>query len=105
MASNGDVDLVVLKRAINKIFDYMINDLKVDHVKLDSDLYWEIGKEYKYNLKYNPPEFEAGNLHDDWEFVSDIPDEEGIPSVFSFTEIASILQYIGETFEQFRKSE
>lgn len=101
MASNSELDLVVLRDAINRILDYMIDELHANTIQLDKSLYWDMDPNYKYDMSKDPREFEVGNLHDDWDFVCRIPEEDEVPVILKLTEIAPLIQYIGETFNQF----
>lgn len=103
MDSNKEIDLEILRSGINRILDYMIQDLGKKKLKIDTDLYWGISPDDRYDLSKDPAELDVGNLMDDWEFISNIPSLEGVPIVYQLTEIAPIIRYIGEKFDQFEK--
>jgi hypothetical protein len=64
------VEVDILRRTINGIFDFIEKGLGVSEVDLKRDNYWSIADEALYTLKDGPPkELDVGSLKDDWEFV------------------------------------
>jgi hypothetical protein len=95
-----EVDLVQLKKIINRLLDHVIEIRGVRAVALDHRYYWEVPAPDRYRVDSDPAELDVGDLADDWEFVSRLLREENQPVVYLLTEIAPLLAYLGEVLAQ-----
>lgn len=101
MMEQARVDLRVLKAGVNRILDHITEDLGVTEIALEESLYWLVGYPERHDMSKDPRDLLVGDLRDDWEFVSTVPEGDGLPVVYQLTEIAQLLDYIGHSFEQF----
>ncbi len=90
------IELEQLQTITNKIFDHIIRTRNIKSISLDVNYYWEIVSKELYDIDSNPSEFTIGSLKDNWEFLSDLLNQESIPVAYQFTELAPLLNYIGE---------
>ena len=95
------IDLRDLQKITNRLFDHIIKTRGTTSVELRSDSYWQVPIDRQFDMSSGPMELDVGSLHDDWEFVSAFLAESEEPTVFSFTELAPLLNYLGATVEEF----
>ena len=92
------IDLERLKAVVERLLDGAIKRNGSKDFKLDHNFYWELDFEDQFNVSSKPAAPESvGSLVDDWEMTRDIaewPSEQEV-AVFSLTEIAPLLLYIG----------
>lgn len=67
--SRDSVDIRMLRRVTNQIFDFIEHDLGLSHVRLGRDFYWTIPDKELYEMGNKPDDLEVGSLIDDIEFV------------------------------------
>lgn len=71
MFDKENIDIELLKYAINEILDHVIKT-QGKHIQLEHDLYWEIIEEQIYNIDHSPSEINISQLYDDWEFANSL---------------------------------
>jgi hypothetical protein len=65
----GAIDIRVLRELTTRIFSFIENDLKVETITLEHNLYWDIPAEALHELGSQPSQLDVGSLHDDIQFV------------------------------------
>jgi hypothetical protein len=90
------INLEELQIITNKIFDHIIKTRNVKSIDLVKNYYLEIDSEDLYDIATKPSEFTIGSLKDNWEFLSELLNQESIPVAYQLTELAPLLNYIGE---------
>ncbi len=65
-------------------------------VELDSDFYWNILPEHRYDRYDEPREFTMGQLTEDLEFVDQLIDGTRPPVTYGLVWVSSLLRYVGE---------
>jgi hypothetical protein len=95
-ASVSEVDLIELKKVVNRLLDHVIETRGVRAVTLGDRYYWEVPAPDRYRGEVDPGELDVGDLADDWEFVSRLLHEENQPVAYQLTELAPLLAYLGE---------
>jgi len=70
MASR-EIDLIVLKNAVNAVLDHVIKDLGIEKVTIEEkeDFYWSCPPGEIYDTSKEPSEWWTGRLSDDIDFV------------------------------------
>ncbi len=91
-----EIDLVELRAVINRLLDHVIKTRGVRTVALETPYYWEVPAPDRYNVEAEPAELEVGNLADDWAFVSNILQGSSQPVGYQLTELAPLLDYVGQ---------
>ena len=91
-----EINLVDLKKVINHLLDHIIETREITSFELKNNFYWNIPSPDVYNVDIKPKELDIGSIHDEWEFLSDLLDNENQPVAYQLTELAPILRYIGD---------
>lgn len=94
-----EIDIEKLRTITNLIFEHITTNLKVKKIELKQDYYWNIPSERLYDMSKDPAEFTAGQLYDDWDFLTKIEDREEAVALM-FIHLAPLLRYIGEEVGQ-----
>lgn len=93
------IEIEALRLVVNAIFDH-IADLKISHVDLDQNFYWEVPREdlFVTNVK---PEMEClGSLHDDLEFLAPVIEDKDQAVSLLLVHVAPLLRFVGEKIGQ-----
>lgn len=79
-----------------RLLDEAIAEHGSEHFDLDHDFYWKFSFPKEFDLTAIPdsPE-EVGSLHADWEMTHWIPDEPSRVGAYALTEVAPLLDYVG----------
>lgn len=95
----SDIDLRVVKRAVNAILDHLIEDLQLQSVPIrdGDDLYWDCGAPEAYDVSKKPADLTVGKLSDDIHFVRSVHRGESADAAYNLVHVAPLLRYIGET--------
>jgi hypothetical protein len=91
-----EIDLVELRAVINRLLDHVIETRGRRTVALERPYYWEVPVSERYNVEVEPAELDVGNLADDWQFVSSLLQASTQPVGYQLTELAPLLDYIGQ---------
>jgi hypothetical protein len=96
----AEIDVNVLKNALNAILDHVIDDLGLDKVSIAEDYYWHCPASEIYDMSKKPSGLDVGSLADDVDFVKLIkPGESGDVS-YNLVHVAPLLRYIAETVKK-----
>jgi hypothetical protein len=95
-----EINIAELRLVINRILDHIERDLGHANVKLDEDNYWDVADEERYDFAKSPKNFEHGQLHDDWEFLSSILRDKDQAVALMLIHAAPLLRRIGEQVGQ-----
>jgi hypothetical protein len=90
------VDVKTLEKAMLAIFDHLKKQ-GISSVNFDSDFYWDIEKEQRYEPYQDPSGMNLGQLSDDWTEIQKIASGEKEPIGYALVWIASLYRYVGET--------
>ncbi len=63
----SEIDVNVLKDAVNAVLDHLIDDLGYRQIKIEenTDCYWHCPASEIYDLSKEPADFDVGRLSDD----------------------------------------
>lgn len=95
-----EIKLSELRLVINRILDHIEHDLGRASVSLDQDDYWDVADEERYDFTKSPQNFEHGQLHDDWEFLSSILNDKDQAVALMLIHAAPLLRCVGEEVGQ-----
>lgn len=90
------IDLTDLRKITEKLFDHIINTRNEKQVVIDKSFYWNIPFDELFDMGKRPKNLDIGSLSDEWEFVSELLEDNAIPVAFQFTELATLFRLIGE---------
>lgn len=96
----NEIDLIALKSVCMEIFDYMIDDLRLNKIELAQRLYWTVPQGERYNLEAHPQKYNVGDLADDFEFVREasVDPDQAVPILF--LHVAPILLALATSVEE-----
>lgn len=68
---HSEIDVAVLKEAVNAVFDHLIHDLGLEKIEIDkdSDHYWHCLASEIRDMSKQPVGLDIGSLGDDIDFV------------------------------------
>ena len=90
-----EIDLLMLKKAVNRLFDHLILTLEINKIEMTHEFYWKLGDKQKFDMMKKPEVSFVGNLTDDWEFAQNILNEHERPIVYQFCQLSPLIDYIG----------
>ena len=98
----AELDIRGLKKAVDVIFDHILNNLKVEKltIKDDRDFYWEVPSAKLFAVKYAAPQLDIGRLVDDWEFLQSVCRDKQQVVALMLIHAAPLLRHIGEEIGQ-----
>ena len=96
---NDEIDILLLKKAVNSLLDHIVNDLGRTFVRIeeDQDLYWEIPSSERPGTKDLAPQADVGRLSDDLDFIRTMVRSNYTPPTLMLVHVAPLLKYVGET--------
>lgn len=94
-----NIDIRKLKESVNILLDQVIAS-GIEQVPLANQFYWDIVGEDKYNMTKEPVQLAVGDLFDDLEFTEQVSQNIGQQAIYTLTEIAPILAYVGESLSR-----
>jgi len=96
------LDVRELKKAVDAIFDHILNDAKVESVTIkdDRDFYWEVPSDKLFAVKGAPPQLDVGRLADDWEFLQAVCRDKEQAVALMLIHAAPLLRCLGEEVGQ-----
>ena len=89
------IDLRGLKESVNVLLDHII-DSGIESIPLEKQLYWQVDAKERFDLQKSPTELVVGDLFDDLDFVERVLLRKQDAVAYTLTELAPILEYIGE---------
>src|SRR5882724_4322142 len=95
---NAEIDLKILKDAVNAVLDHLINDLGFEKIKIDEscDHYWHCPASEIHDMSKKPAGLDIGSLSDDMDFVKLIKRGQSGDVSYNLLHIAPLLRYLGE---------
>lgn len=96
------IEIAVLRKACNQIFEFIENDLKIQSVELEDDLYWSLPYEVRHNMNETPVPPHTGNLFDDYDFVVPIATDPDQALPLMFEHIAPLLSALATKLPNFK---
>jgi hypothetical protein len=99
---NTEIDLKVLKNAVDAVLDHLMEDVGLEKVKIDDgeDFYWDCEGPEKYDSLKKPADLSVGRLSDDVDFMKLIRRGEGGDVSYNLVHVAPLLRYIAEKVKQ-----
>lgn len=96
--SYAEIDLKVLKSAVDAILDHLIEDLSIEKVGVDEneDFYWDCLREELYDMSKKPVDLGVGRISDDVDFVKLIERGQSGDISYNLIHVAPLLRYIAE---------
>ena len=100
--AKSEINLKVLKQAVNSVMDHLIEDLNLETVAIEDgkDFYWDCPAPEMYNSSTKPGELDVGRLSDDVDFVKLIQRGQSGDVSYNLVHLAPLLRYIGETVKK-----
>jgi hypothetical protein len=95
---NPEIDLRVLKNAVNAVLDHLLEDVGLEKVKIDDgeDFYWNCEPPEMYDRSKKPAELSVARLSDDLDFMKLIRRGESGDVSYNLVHVAPLLLYIAE---------
>ena len=92
-----EINLKVLKAAVNAVLDHLVDDLGIEAVAIedDKDAYWDCPYPEMHNVSMQPSELSVGQLSDDFDFVKLVRRGQSADDSYNLVHIAPLLRYIG----------
>jgi hypothetical protein len=93
-----NIDLRLLKTAVNDVLDHVIEDLGTEQVRIEEadDFYWECAAAQRYDRSKKPSELNVGRLSDDVDFVALVRRGQSADVAYNLVHVAPLLQYVAE---------
>jgi hypothetical protein len=97
-----EIDVKVLKNAVNAVLDHLIEDLECTKVEIkkSSDFYWHVPDSELHDMSKAPIGLDVGSLIDDVDFIKLIARGQYADATYNLIHIAPLLRFIGETIKQ-----
>lgn len=98
---SDQIDLQVIRTALNAVLDHLINDLKLSTVEIDpqKNRYWHVPVTEVHEMSKAPKGVDVGKLSDDFDFVKLISRGEAGDIAYNLVHIAPLPRYVGETIK------
>jgi hypothetical protein len=96
--ADAEIDLRLLKVAVNAVLDHLIEELSLEKVTIEEreDFYWSCPPRERYDTSKNPQSGVPGRLSDDADFVKLIREGQGGDISYNLVHVAPLLRYIAE---------
>ena len=96
-----EIDLKVLKSAVNAVLDHLVEDLGIENVAIEDekDAYWDCPYPEMQDVSMQPSDLTLGQLSDDFDFVKLVRRGQSADISYNLVHIAPLLRYIGETIK------
>jgi hypothetical protein len=96
--SKREINLKVLKSAVNAVLDHLVEDLGIENVAIEDekDFYWDCPYPKMHDVSMQLSDLTVGQLSDDFDFVKLIRRGESGDISYNLVHIAPLLRYIGE---------
>ena len=97
-----EIDIRVLKIAVNAVLDHVIEDLGFGKVEIEqsSDLYWHVPTSEIHDMSKTPIGLDIGRLSDDVDFIKLIFRGQSGDAAYTLVHIAPLLRFIGEKIQR-----
>ena len=90
------IDLSELKKITDRLFEHIINTRGETKIDLAQSFYWNIPFNKLLDTSKDPTGLDIGSLSDDWDFLSELLEEDNMPVARQFVELATLFRVIGE---------
>jgi len=99
--SKREIDLKMLKSAVNAVLDHLVEDLGIETVAIEGEKhsYWDCPYPEMHDVSTQPSDLTVGQLSDDFDFVKLIRRGQSADISYNLVHIAPLLRYIGETIK------
>ena len=99
--SKREINLKVLKFAVNAILDHLVEDLGIENVAIEdeNDSYWDCPYPEMHDVSMQPSDLTIGQLSDDFDFVKLVRRGQSADVSYNLVHIAPLLRYFGETLK------
>jgi len=96
--SKREINLKVLKSAINAVLDHLVEDLGIENVAIEdeTDSYWDCPYPEMHDVSMQPADLTVGRLSDDFDSVKLVRRGQSADVSYNLVHIAPLLRYIGE---------
>jgi hypothetical protein len=96
------IEIAVLRKACERIFEFIENDLKISSIDLEEDLYWSLPEEVRHDMNKVPTASHAGNLFDDYDFVAPLIKDRDQAVSMMFEHIAPLLTALANRLPNYK---
>ena len=98
----AEIDVRIIKDAVNAILDHLINDLGLDKIAIEdsSDHYWNCPASEIHDMSKKPVGLDVGSLGDDVDFVKLIKRGQSGDVSYNLVHVAPLLRYIAEKIKK-----
>jgi hypothetical protein len=98
----AEIDVRVLKTAVNAVLDHLIEDLAIDKVKIDKDVdhYWHCPASEIHDMSKQPIGLDIGSLRDDMDFLRLVKRGQSADVTYNLVHVAPILEYIAQKIKK-----
>ena len=99
--SKREINLKVLKSAVDAVLDHLMEDLGIENVAIEDkkDSYWDCPYPEMHDVSMQPGDLTVGQLSDDFDFVKLVRRGQSADVSYNLVHIAPLLRYIGETIK------
>jgi hypothetical protein len=97
MEKSETIDILELRRLIERILDDLESALGTKKIEVVQNLYWEVGLDDAFDLTQVPAQLNVGSLVDDIFFLKKIEESGSPPSLLSLLHIYPILKYLAHS--------
>ena len=87
-----------LKKVVDAIFDRLLagsSDITVP-IPESMDFYWEVPNNHLHDVAGAQPQLDVGRLSDDWEFLTQLLNDDEQAVRFMLVHVAPLLRFLGE---------
>lgn len=98
----NEIDLRTLKQAVNSLLDHLMEDLRLEGVRIDDacDFYWDCPAPEIFDSSAKPTDLTVGRLSDDMDFIRSVRRGQGADVSYNLVHVAPLLRYIAETVKE-----
>jgi hypothetical protein len=96
-----EINLKVLKAAVNAVLDHLMEDLRIEDVTIDDgqDFYWDCPYPEMHAVSMQLTDLTVGRLSEDFDFIKLVHRGQSADVSYNLVHIAPLLRYIGETIK------
>ena len=92
------IELLKLKSIVNALFDKLIEAENHGAVMIpdDTDYYWDIANDERYEPAKRPADLHMGRLSEDWEFLQPLSADEKHLFPLMFMHVAPLINFLAD---------
>ena len=91
-----DVEIADLRRIVNRLLD-VIEGSGRRSIALSQTFYWDVPEEERYGIDSRPADLDVRSLHDDWDCIRFLLEDDEEPIVDQLSETATLLRFIADS--------